>query len=83
MLRARVERDGVYRVGALTSDRRQVRHLRRLAGLLAEDAALTVTMGEGTDGATYLTAAIAGTRPPGLWGDVHGVDRPADVTIST
>jgi hypothetical protein len=69
-IRTRVARDGWACVLAVTTDPRQVRQLRAVAGVLAEDAGLVITMGERTDGSTVLTAAATGVRPTGgAWGD--------------
>ena len=81
MARARVARDGVARFGALSSSPRRVWLLEKLADLLYEGGSLTVTLGAGTDGCTYLTAFPVGERPAAVWGDLNGADRPADVVL--
>jgi len=67
--RVRVERDGVAVVAATTSDQRQVRQLRRLAGRLGADDALDCFLRDWPDGSTLLSVIPRGQRPGGWWGE--------------
>jgi hypothetical protein len=65
--RARVERDGVAVVAAATSNRRQVRQLRRLAGRLEVDAGLECRVDAVHTGTTYLIVRALGSDRPVNW----------------
>jgi hypothetical protein len=78
-VRGHVARDGRAVVAAATNDRRQVRHLRRLSHLLMAGDGLDCTLGDRTDGTTYLTVFQQGNekgRGLGSWGDPRTVSDP-------
>ncbi|HEX6758647.1 MAG TPA: hypothetical protein VF086_09605 [Propionibacteriaceae bacterium] len=78
-VRSGVGRDGRAAVYATTSDRRQVRQLRRLSHLLEAGGDLDCDLGTRTNGETCLNVyhrANKARRGIGLWGDPRGVSDP-------
>ena len=69
VVRERVARNRVAEVVAKTADRRQVRHLRRLARRLDADPGLEVYGSDRADGGTYVIVVPAGSGPVGLRGE--------------
>jgi hypothetical protein len=84
MAKSRVDRDGVTRLAAQTSNGRQRRLLREVRDLLVANPGLEVAgPSDQGDGFTYVWVQSVGTRHAGVWGGPRGAaeEDPAGVQV--